>query len=176
VHERFDSETLAERPRLLGWWGARASDRFQMAETHAPEAGAAAFALSNPPVLLIAVLRASLEMFDAAGGVAPLAAKAAALTAYLEARLADAAPAVRVITPRDAAARGAQLSLLLPDGVRVAHVQERLAKEGVFVDSREPAVLRVAAAPLYNSAADVFDFVHALVHVLGEIRFEEMRK
>ena len=166
MHERFSGEDLITRPRLAGWWGARASDRFLMSETHVPEAGAAAYALSNPPVLLIASLRASLEVFEAAGGVGPLAAKAAALTAYLEARLAEAVPTVRIITPSNA--RGAQLSLILPDGVRVKEVQEALSREGVFVDSREPAVLRVAAAPLYNSACDVFDFVDVLAKILAK--------
>jgi len=167
VHERHDGDALP-RAKLEGWWGARASDRFVMSEAHAPEAGAAAFALSNPPVLLVAVLRASLAAFDAAGGMAPLRAKSEVLTRYLAALVAARLPRVRVLTPADPAARGAQLSLELPAGAPLKALAARLAEEGVFVDTREPSVMRVAPAPLYNCARDVADFVDALAAAMAE--------
>lgn len=111
--------------------------------------------------------------------MAPLRAKSLALTRYLELLLHDALgreQGFRVITPADPEARGAQLSLNLPGvgagsgsgGPTLSHVRERLAAQGVIVDTREPAVLRVAPAPLYNSAADVLAFVDALVDTLRD--------
>lgn len=163
------------RARLAGWWGHRKGDRFLMAESFVPSPGAAGWQLSNPPVLQIAALRASLAVFAAAGGVRALRARSLALTAFLEAALAaELRGRVRVITPADPAARGAQLSLVLtgtagaaPGGARAA--AHALAAEGVTVDAREPAVLRVAPAPLYNTFADVADFVRALRGVLDDM-------
>jgi kynureninase len=156
---------------LRGWWGHRASDRFLMSEEHVAERGAAAFALSNPPVLLMACLRASLDVFEAAGGMQQLAAKSQALTGYLEVLLRTrCAHFCTILTPADPAQRGAQLSLALsmPDRAALQSVQHALAREGVIVDTREPNVMRVAPAPLYNSFEDVRQFVLTLMHVMRE--------
>ena len=87
-HERHGShESLASLPRFAGWWGHRKSDRFLMAHEFAPSPGAQGFMCSNPPVLCCAALRASLDCFDEAGGVAATRAKSLKLTGYLEALL-----------------------------------------------------------------------------------------
>jgi kynureninase len=141
VHERHGAGGAGARPRLAGWWGHRAADRFVMAEEFVASPGAQGFQLSNPCVLAVAALRASLEEFSAAGGIGVLRKRSRGLTAYLEALLLRALggrPGFEVITPRDPEARGAQLSIRLPEGGRgVKEVQQRLLEEGVVVDVRE---------------------------------------
>jgi kynureninase len=146
LHERFAEETLAERPHFAGWWGHRKSDRFKMGDAFVPSPGIAGWQLSNPPVLPMAALRASLDVFTAAGGMGPLRAKSEALTGYMEALLArelgmdsgsgsGSSGEVRRLTPADPAARGAQLSLSFSLPVR--DIYRRLGEEGVIVDIRE---------------------------------------
>jgi kynureninase len=129
-----------------------------------PTPGADGWQLSNPPILGLAPLRASLELFARAGGMDALRARSLRLTGYLEAlireRLADT---LQVVTPADPAQRGAQLSL------RVAGGRERgralfgfLEGRGIIGDWREPDVIRISPAPLYNSHADILRFVRGV--------------
>ena len=186
LHERFRDEPFAARPHLAGWWGARKSDRFLMATDFTPEPGVAGWMLSNPPVLAVAALRASLDVLDLAlvaggapAGDAPadwrrLAAKRRALTGYLERLLTAtlvAAGEVAVVTPPEPH-RGAQLSLRFAAGLSMRAVQAKLGARGVVVDVREPNVMRAAPAPLYNTAEDVRAFVVALVDAVRELRAE----
>lgn len=169
VHERWAEQT--DRPRLAGWWGHRKEDRFQMRPEFVPTPGAAGYQLSNPPVLPVVALRASLDLF-AAAGMDRLRAKSVRLVAFLEhclhTRLGDR---VRVVTPEDPARRGCQLSLnfALPDGVPIRAVNDALSRDGVVCDVREPNVMRVAAAPLYNSFQDLWDFTALLERALDEV-------
>jgi len=153
-------------PRLAGWWGHRLSDRFVMGPDFCPCPGAYGFRLSNPPVLLVAGMRASLDVFDAAG-MHRLRAKSLLLTGYLEHLLgAEIGPDnVRIFTPEDPAQRGCQLSVtfLRHD---VEAVNKALLAAGVICDVRKPDVMRVAPAPLYNSFTDVFRFVQLLKDAL----------
>jgi kynureninase len=165
-----DSEMQPARNRFAGWWGNDKSTRFAMTPGFHPVAGAAGFQLSNPSVLDITSLCASLEVFELAGGLAPLRAKSLQLTGYLERELyrrlsGDLRQYWRVITPRESERRGAQLSLLLADGL-LERVMARLEEQGVLVDERRPNVIRVAPAPLYNTYQDCFDFVGALENAL----------
>lgn len=154
-------------PRLAGWWGNDPSTRFQMGPDFVPREGADGWQLSNPPILAMAPLKASLEIFDRVGMDA-LRAKSLKLTAYLE-QLIDAVnahfgtperPAVRVLTPRDPAQRGCQLSLLYQGDARALFA--RLKSAGVICDFREPNVIRAAPVPLYNTFADVLAFARVL--------------
>jgi kynureninase len=122
-----------------------------------PMAGAEGWQLSNPPILALAALRASMEIFSEAG-LERLRAKSVSLTAYMEFLLSEAASAtVTITTPREPERRGAQISIRMAgDGRKVC---ERLAEEGVIGDWREPDTFRVAAVPLYNSYQDVYRFV-----------------
>lgn len=154
VHERHARR--AELPRLGGWWGHDAATRFLMAPHLDIAAGAAGWQVSNPPIFSAAPLLASLELF-AAAGIDRLRAKSIALTQALE-REIDALPRgeVRIVSPRDPDARGAQLSLRLRGGAeRGRQVFDALTARGIIGDWREPDVLRLAPAPLYNSFADV---------------------
>lgn len=173
VHEKYAKESFAERPFFAGWWGHRRSDRFKMGSEFVPHEGSAArFQLSNPPVFQTAALRASLDVFDLAGGMERLRRKSLALTGYLEALLAREFPGqVSIITPSDPAQRGAQLSLCFKRPVRRVH--DLLAREGIIADVREPNVIRVAPAPLYNNAQDVLEFIATLKLVFAELGEDE---
>lgn len=166
VHERHaHDDTL---PRLAGWWGTDPASRFEMGPTFAPQAGAGGWQLSNAPVLSMAPLRASLDLFDEAGMPA-LRAKSERLTAYLLACL-QALPElnIHVITPGDPAARGCQLSLRI--GSDAARVHQALEERGVICDFRRPDVIRVAPVPLYNSFEDIVRFVERLATSLATLR------
>lgn len=149
-----------EIPRFAGWWGHRSSTRFTMPDVFVPGKSADAWQLSNPPILQLAALRASLEIFDSVG-MASLTAKSAALTGFLlDALRLDEDDSFEVITPDDPRERGAQLSLLFNGHAR--SVFDHLHENGVICDYREPDVIRIAPVPLYNSFTDAAHFVHVL--------------
>ncbi len=160
VHARHATSDL---PRFAGWWGHDPSSRFRMGPEFIPAPGADGWQLSNPPILAMAPLRASLELFDRAG-LPALRRKSESLTGYLQAlidaRLADT---LEILTPRDPAQRGCQLSLRVRGGrTQGRALFEHLAAHGVLGDWREPDVIRISPAPLYNTHADVLRFVRAV--------------
>jgi kynureninase len=166
VHERNIS--AAPAARLHGWWGNEAASRFRMEPRFAAAAGAAAWQISNPPILAAAPLLASLELFQQAR-IERLREKSVALTSLLELLLRPLEPAVELITPRTPAARGCQLSIRIPGALsRGKRVLDRLTELGVICDWREPDVIRVAPVPLYNRFEDVFTFGERLAQVLRE--------
>jgi kynureninase len=158
VHEKHANNKSL--PRFAGWWGHNKEERFQMKPGFDPVPGAEGWQLSNAPVLGMAAHNASLDIFEEVGMEAVFA-KRDDLTAYLEfviqAVSASSEKAdFEIITPKDPKRRGAQLSIL-------AHGQgkalfDAMAEAGVVADWREPNVIRIAPAPLYNSYEDVFRF------------------
>jgi kynureninase len=166
VHERHARD--ATLPRFAGWWGHDKRTRFAMGPEFVPIPGAEGWQLSNPPILAMAPLVAALEVFDAAG-MPRLRAKSLALSAFarrlIEERLGDR---VRIVTPADEF-RGSQLSLRLAQGADAARrTFERLERAGVVGDWREPDVIRIAPAPLWNTYADVARAVDALHAAMRE--------
>lgn len=158
VHERHSRSF--ELPRFAGWWGHDKETRFLMGPEFRPMAGAEGWQISNPPILQMAALRASLEIFEEAG-MSALAEKSRKLTGYLASMIDDIGDErISVITPRDPDERGCQLSIRVRGGDRSLH--ERLTSRGVFADWREPDVIRVAPVPLYNSFNDAFRFAEIL--------------
>ncbi|KAI6716331.1 kynureninase [Diplocarpon mali] len=155
--------------RLSGWWGSDKSSRFAMDNKFVPIQGAAGFQLSNPSILDITSLTASLEVFALAGGIGPLREKSVKLTAYLEILLlgmkTHGEKRFDILTPKEPEARGAQLSLKLHPGL-LDKVMLALEERGVVVDERRPDVIRVAPAPLYNTFTDCWDFVEAFKEAL----------
>lgn len=161
VHERH--ARAFELPRLHGWWGNDPSSRFAMGRDFVQQAGAGGWQVSNAPVLSMAALHASLELF-AEATMPALRKKSDALTAMLLAHVDDIARfkpgALTVITPRDPHERAAQLSLRIhADPARLLAL---LLERGVFADFRRPDVVRVAPAPLYCSFEDVWRFAQVL--------------
>ena len=162
VHERYSKSW--NLPRFAGWWGHDEKTRFQMGPEFHPMKGAEGWQLSNPPILGLAPLRASMEIF-AEAEVGRLRAKSIALTGYMEFLLHELqSDKFSIITPSDATRRGAQLSVRLSgEGRRIC---DKLAAEGVVGDWREPDIFRVAPIPLYNSYADVYRFVQRFAAAL----------
>jgi kynureninase len=160
VHERH---AHADLPRFAGWWGHDPSSRFRMGPEFHPAPGADGWQLSNPPILAMAPLRASLELFDRAG-LPALRAKSRSLTGYLEALIdAGLGDVLEIVTPRDPAQRGCQLSLRVRGGREQGRALfEHLAAHGVLGDWREPDVIRISPAPLYNNHADVLRFARTV--------------
>ncbi len=160
VHERH---ARTDRPRFAGWWGNDASVRFRMGPQFSPTPGADGWQLSNPPILGLAPLRASLEQFDRAT-LPALRAKSERLTGYLE-QLIDTGlrDVLQVATPRDPVQRGCQLSIRVIGGrERGRDLFDFLAARGVLGDWREPDVIRISPVPLYNSFADVLRFARTV--------------
>jgi kynureninase len=155
VHERH--ARAWDLPRFTGWWGNEESNRFQMGPDFHPTPGADGWQLSNPPILALAPLRASMDIFSEAG-LEQLRAKSVSVTGYLQFLLdQQSSPKFSIITPRDEERRGAQLSVRLPGAGR--QLCDRLAAAGVIGDWREPDIFRVAPVPLYNTYQDVYRFV-----------------
>jgi kynureninase len=165
VHERhFDSKA----PRLSGWWGNDIDSRFEMAAEFRPYRGAAGWQVSNHPLLGMVPLQASFAQF-AAVGLPALRERSIALTGWLETlletRLGDR---IEILTPRDPEARGAQLSVRLrgtQGGGRALF--DRMLARGLTCDWREPDVIRLAPAPLYNSYEDCWQAVALVEGELG---------
>ncbi|MGX5672856.1 kynureninase [Thermomonas sp. XSG] len=160
VHERH---ARTDRPRFAGWWGNDASVRFKMGPQFSPTPGADGWQLSNPPILGLAPLRASLEQFDRAT-LPALRAKSEQLTGYLE-QLIDTGlrDVLQVATPRDPVQRGCQLSIRVIGGrERGRELFDFLAARGVLGDWREPDVIRISPVPLYNNFADVLRFARTV--------------
>lgn len=158
VHDRHASNT--DLPRFAGWWGNDPSTRFQMPEQFVARPGADGWQLSNPPILAMAPLRASLEIFDSIGMDA-LRARSERLTGYLLEQIEAIGPTwFEVITPRETAGRGCQLSIAARERPRELHTA--MMDAGVIVDFREPNVVRAAPVPLYNTYEDCWKVAEVL--------------
>ncbi len=158
----------AALPRYAGWWGNDPATRFAMDRNpeFIPVDGADGWQVSNPPILSMAPLRASLDLFDRAG-IAALRAKSERLTGYLEHLVRRAGGELaEIITPQEPAARGCQLSLRIPG--RGGAISEGLRVRGVVGDLREPDVIRLAPAPLYNTFHEVWRAAGALSELLQQ--------
>jgi kynureninase len=167
VHERHANDTTL--PRFAGWWGHDPASRFRMGPQFVPACGADGWQLSNPPILALAPVRVSLEIFRRAG-MAALRAKSRSLTGYLEWLIRDrAAEVLDILTPPQPERRGCQLSLRVKgprDAGRSLH--DHLHANGITVDWREPDVIRAAPTPLYNRHADCLRFVDAVATWAGQ--------
>ncbi|MBK9151059.1 MAG: kynureninase [Saprospiraceae bacterium] len=156
VHDRHKSDFSL--PRFTGWWGHDKKVRFLMGRDFIPMEGAEGWQLSNPPILSMAAMRASLDIF-AEVGMDALRQKSEKLTAWLESLIkAKVSDKVRIITPSDPDQRGCQLSLQVSDK-KLFHT---ITAKGIIADWREPDVIRVAPVPLYNSFTEVWKFVDIL--------------
>jgi kynureninase len=166
VHEKHAHQT--ELKRLAGWWGHLEKERFLMKKGFIPMPGADGWQLSNFPVMLGAAHLASLQLFEEAG-MKNLRRKSVLLTGYLEYLLTsmkDHAAHFTIITSPNPDERGCQLSILMKH--KGKNVFNKLTRQGVIGDWREPDVIRIAPVPLYNSFEDVFQFVEIFNRALGK--------
>ena len=168
VHERHGNDTTINR--FGGWWGHNKERRFLMENTFDPMKGAEGWQLSNAPVMGMAILKASLDIFDEAG-IHNLRTKSVKLTGYLEYifnQVVNKFPhfQLKIITPSDPSRRGAQLSIKLIGTDK--RFFDQLTQAGVITDFRSPDVIRLAPAPLYNSFEDVYQFGQTLHNLLTE--------
>ncbi|MDN5212741.1 kynureninase [Fulvivirgaceae bacterium BMA12] len=158
VHEKHAYQF--DLPRLTGWWGHNKATRFGMRNDFDPLPGAEGWQLSNPPILSLAAILASLDIFEEVG-MESLSEKSVKLTGYLEHLMNQIHDdRIRIITPANPVERGCQLSIQVATEGR--SLFEGISRDGVIADWREPDVIRVAPVPLYNSFEDVFDFVSIL--------------
>ena len=163
VHERHANNT--DLNRFAGWWGHNKQTRFNMRHEFDAIPGAEGWQLSNPAILSMAAIRASLDLFEAAG-FKNIIKKSKSLTGFLEFLINELNDdRINIITPENPEERGCQLSIQVKSANKNLHTQ--LTKNDVISDWREPDVIRVAPAPLYNSYQDVFEFVQRLKKVLN---------
>jgi len=162
IHERHaKNDTLK---RFTGWWGHNKETRFNMRHEFDSLPGAEGWQLSNPSILSMAAIRASLDVF-AKAGFDNLRKKSERLTGFLEFLIDNLNdPRINIITPRNPKERGCQLSIQVKSADKRLHT--KLTQAGVISDWREPDVIRIAPAPLYNSFEDVYHFVERLEKVL----------
>jgi kynureninase len=156
VHERHGNDP--EIPRLSGWWGHNKATRFGMRDDFDPLPGAEGWQLSNPPILPLAAMRASLEIFDTAGINNLRESSIMLIQSFYDALLSK--KEINIITPALPDERGCQLSLLVKKDGRALF--DHLARHGVIADWREPDVIRIAPVPLYNNEQDVNRFLEIL--------------
>jgi kynureninase len=164
VHERHGTSPDLVRPG--GWFGHDPASRFVMPFAFAPQPGAEGWQVSNPSILAMAPVRVSLELFDRVG-MAALRSRSLRLTGFLE-RLLDLVAARRpmeIVTPRDPARRGAQLSVAVDESTRVT--EELFDLHQVRCDDRPPNIIRIAPVPLYNTFHDCWRAAVALDAVLA---------
>lgn len=165
VHERHRHNP--ELKRFAGWWGHNKESRFNMRQEFDVLPGAEGWQLSNPPILSMAAIRASLQVF-ADAGFDKIRQKSVQLTGFLEFLLNDMGdPNIQIITPSDPQQRGSQLSIQVKNADRKLH--DALTDQGVISDWREPDVIRVAPAALYTRFEDVYEFINRLKNALAKL-------
>jgi len=164
VHERHAHNK--ELNRFTGWWSHNKETRFNMRGEFDQLAGAEGWQLSNPPILSMAAIKASLAIFNEVG-IENLIEKSKKLTSYFEFLLNSLHNnSISIITPNNPKERGCQVSIQVKNANKSLH--KKLTKAGIISDWREPDVIRCAPVPLYNSFEDVFHMVDRLKKVLEE--------
>ncbi|MDO5979933.1 kynureninase [Flavivirga spongiicola] len=164
VHERHAYNK--DLNRFTGWWSHNKQTRFNMRHEFDVLPGAEGWQLSNPPILSMAAIKASLDIFNEVG-IKRLTDKSKKLTGYFELLLKQLGEdTIKIITPENPENRGCQLSIQVLNADKVLH--DKLTETGVISDWREPDVIRCAPTPLYNSFQDVYHMVDKLKKILNE--------
>jgi kynureninase len=163
VHSRHAANRAL--PRLAGWWGHNKQTRFLMENEFDPIPTAEGWQLSNPPILSLAAIRASLDVFRRAGGMGPLNHKSRLMNALFRRLLRERlGEKIEIITPEPS---GCQLSLRICGNQFSGRiVKQALDAAGIETDWREPDVIRAAPVPLYNRFAEIETFVEQLAEIM----------
>ncbi|WP_024768983.1 kynureninase [Aquimarina macrocephali] len=158
VHEKHAYNK--DLKRFAGWWSHNKNTRFNMRQEFDVMPGAEGYQLSNPPILSMAAIKASLDIFNEVGMVA-LREKSKALTAYFEFLINEMdTDRIKIITPANPEERGCQLSIQVKNADKSLH--QKLTDHHIITDWREPDVIRCAPTPLYNSFEDVYRMTEIL--------------
>ena len=162
VHERHANDKNLNR--FTGWWSHNKQTRFNMRHDFDVLPGAEGWQLSNPPILSMAAIKASLDIFNEVG-IKALTEKSRKLTGYFEFLLNELNNQdIKIITPSNPEERGCQLSIQVKNADK--SLFDELTEAGVISDWREPDVIRCAPVPLYNSFEDVYKMVELLKKLL----------
>ena len=158
VHEKHANNK--DLPRFAGWWNHNKETRFNMRMPFDVMEGAEGWQLSNPPILSMAAIKASLDLFEEVGMDA-LREKSEKLTGYFEFLINQIeTDRIRIITPKNPKERGCQLSIQVKNADKSLH--KKLMDHHIITDWREPDVIRCAPVPMYNSFEDVYQMVSIL--------------
>ena len=158
VHEKHAKNK--DLPRFAGWWNHNKETRFNMRQPFDVMQGAEGWQLSNPPILSMAAIKASLDLFDEVGMNA-LREKSKKLTGYFEYLITEIdSDDIKIITPKDPNERGCQLSIQVKNADKSLH--KKLTENNIITDWREPNVIRCAPVPMYTSFEDVYRMVSIL--------------
>lgn len=153
---------------LSGWWGH--ANPFAMAPHFEPCAGIGRALCGTQPIVSLTMVECGLDVFEQTD-MAAIRAKSLALTdlfiALVESRCAG--HPLGLVTPREHARRGSQVSFTHPHGYAV---MQALIARGVIGDYREPAIMRFGFTPLYTSFADVWDAVEILKQILDDKAYD----
>ena len=164
VHERHANNK--DLKRFAGWWSHNKSTRFNMRQPLDVIPGAEGWQLSNPPILSMAAIKASLDMFNEVG-MDSLRTKSIKLTGYFEFLINELNnDKIKIITPSNPEERGCQLSIQVKNADKSLH--KKLTEAHIITDWREPDVIRCAPTPLYNTFEDVYRMVEKLKEILND--------
>ena len=162
VHEKHAQRK--DLPRFAGWWNHNKETRFNMRQPFDVMSGAEGWQLSNPPILSMAAIKASLDIFDKVG-MSALLNKSKKLTGFFEYLIHEiASDTIKIITPTHPNERGCQLSLQVKNADKNLH--KKLTENNIITDWREPDVIRCAPVPMYTSFEDVYCMVKTLESLL----------
>ena len=164
VNPRLQGEL---RQPITGWMGH--AQPFAMSRDYEPAPGIGHWASGTPPVLGLAALECALETFDGVT-MAEVREISLSLTDLFIRLLDERVPEVEVVTPRDHAHRGSQVSFRHPHAYGV--VQALIAR-GVIGDFRDPDIARFGFTPLYLRHVDVYDAVEHVEAVLAGEEFAD---
>ena len=155
--------------RFHGWWGNKLETRFEMENNFEYSNTANVWQVSNPPILSMVPIKASLKIIKDAGGVQALRKKSISMSKYFDYLLENELyKDIELITPTEVENRGCQLSLkVINKNISGREVFNSLLLEGVSCDWRYPDVIRVAPVPLYNSYIEIFNFVKILKSIIN---------
>jgi kynureninase len=164
VHEKHAKSK--KLPRFAGWWNHNKKTRFNMRMPFDVMEGAEGWQLSNPPILSMAAIKASLDIFDKIG-MDTLRVKSEKLTGFFEFLIHQLdSYKIKIITPKNPSERGCQLSIQVKNADKSLH--KKLSENNIITDWREPDVIRCAPVPMYNSFEDVFQMVSVLKNLINE--------
>jgi kynureninase len=150
------------RPALSGWQGHDAPFAFDL--DYRPATGAERMRVGTPPILQLAALEASLDIWDGVD-MAALRRASLALTDQFIAGVEATCPTLTLATPRDHSQRGSQVSFRHAQGYAI---MQALIAKGVIGDFRAPDIIRFGFTPLFIDQSDVAKAIDILAEIMAK--------